>query len=52
MTQSDDELDRIQARIDADLEEAKALKPSIKKAEDEAPRPAPPIDRSDEGGVI
>ena len=47
-----DELDEIQARIDADLKEAKALKPSIKKAEDEEPRPAPPIDHSDEGGVI
>ena len=43
---------QFQARIDADLKEAKALKPSIKKAEDEEPRPAPPIDHSDEGGVI
>jgi len=52
MNQSDDELDAIQARIDADLKEAKALKAPIKKAEDEEPRPAPAIDHSNEGGVI
>ena len=52
MTRSDDELDEIQARIDADLKAAKALKPPIEKAEAEEPRPAPPIDHSDEGGVI
>jgi hypothetical protein len=52
MTQSDDELDKIQARIEADLEAAKALKPPIRRAEAEEPRPAPPIDHADEGGVI
>jgi hypothetical protein len=52
MTTSDDELDDIQARIDADLKEAKALKPQIETAESEEPPRPPKIDHTTDGGVI
>jgi hypothetical protein len=52
MTRPDEDLDKIAARIDADEDEAEAMEAPIKKAEDEEPRPSPPIDHADEGGVI